>query len=306
MRALGIDTSNYTTSVAVIEEGGAVSQYRRLLPVPEGKKGLRQSDAVFLHTAALPELLERALLEHGPAERIGVSLKPRPAEGSYMPAFTVGSGFARALAAATGAELRATTHQEGHIAAVLFEAGRMALLGGRFYALHLSGGTTELVRCDGTAGGLQVEIVGRTLDVSAGQLIDRLGVFCGLPFPCGAALEKLAPETGGYPPLCAAKGCDCNFSGLENRSKQLVESGADAGVAARFLFDSIGETLVKMIEAAMRTHGEAPLVLCGGVMSNRGIKKTLAARFETVSASPAVSADNAVGVAALALVQEVC
>ena len=300
MRSLGIDTSNYTTSVAVVEDG-AVRQYRRLLPVPEGTRGLRQSEAVFLHTAALPELLEQAFSEFGAPDRIGVSLKPRPVEGSYMPAFTVGSGFARALAAATGAELRPTTHQEGHIAAVLFEAEKMELLAAPFYALHLSGGTTELVYCRGRKS----VIVGRTLDISAGQLIDRLGVFCGLQFPCGAALERLAPERGTVPPLCAAKGCDCNFSGLENRSKKLIEDGADAGSAARFLFDSIERTLVKMIETAMARCGEAPLVLCGGVMSNRSIREGLSRQFETVSASPAVSADNAVGVAALALLEEV-
>lgn len=178
----------------------------------------------------------------------------------------------------------------------------MELRAAPFYALHLSGGTTELVYC---REGAHV-IAGRTLDISAGQLIDRLGVFCGLPFPCGAALERLAPEAGTVPPLCAAKGCDCNFSGLENRSKKLIEDGVDAGSAARFLFDSIEKTLERMIEAAMTKFGEAPLVLCGGVMSNRGIREGLSRRFETVSASPAVSADNAVGVAALALLEEVC
>ncbi len=56
---LGIDTSNYTTSIALCDECGRVLQKKRLLPVKNGERGLRQSDAVFHHTKAYPELLEK-------------------------------------------------------------------------------------------------------------------------------------------------------------------------------------------------------------------------------------------------------
>lgn len=218
-----------------------------------------------------------------------------------MPAFTVGYGFARAIAAGCRCPLRLTTHQEGHIAAVLYAANRMELLRERCYALHLSGGTTEILLCDGTGAKRRIEIVGKTLDVSAGQLVDRLGVYCGLSFPCGAELEKMAPAHGSVKAVSAAKGPDCNFSGLENQCKKLVDDGEEAGGAARFLFDSIARTLCDMVSAVQQSFGEAPLILCGGVLSNRGIKEALSAQFSTVSAEPCFSADNASGVAALAL-----
>ena len=92
MRTLGIDTSNYATSLAVYDSaGGAPVMLKRFLPVKQGGLGLRQSDAVFHHTAAIPQLLEELKQKTNLEElsAVGVSTKPRPAEGSYMPCFLV-------------------------------------------------------------------------------------------------------------------------------------------------------------------------------------------------------------------------
>ena len=87
---LGIDTSNYTTSAALLDlETGEVHQEKQLLPVKVGEVGLRQSDAVFHHTRQLPELLERLrpFLENNPVCGVSVSTRPRNVDGSYMPCF---------------------------------------------------------------------------------------------------------------------------------------------------------------------------------------------------------------------------
>ncbi len=103
MLILGIDTSNYTTSCALFDsEKRTVAQRKRLLPVKAGEKGLRQSDAVFHHTVQLPQLMEELFDGAGDIAAVGVSEKPRDAEGSYMPCFLVGVNSARCVGAAAG------------------------------------------------------------------------------------------------------------------------------------------------------------------------------------------------------------
>ena len=99
---IGIDTSNYTTSVALYRsEENKIYQAKRLLPVKSGQLGLRQSDAVFHHTKQLPEMIEKLSETVGSINPVCItaSAKPRNAEGSYMPCFLCGEGFARSYSA---------------------------------------------------------------------------------------------------------------------------------------------------------------------------------------------------------------
>ena len=127
---LGIDTSNYATSLAVFDTAGeVVCAKKRFLPVKEGQLGLRQSDALFHHTAALPEMLEELGREFDLTQisAVGVSQKPRPVEGSYMPCFLAGVSAATAFAQARGIPLIHTTHQQGHAAAALTPARKQGI-----------------------------------------------------------------------------------------------------------------------------------------------------------------------------------
>ena len=102
---IAIDTSNYTTSVAFCDEDGKVIANVKLpLPVAQGERGLRQSDAVFAHVKNMPSLMEEVAdaMRGGTLTAIGVSEAPRRAEGSYMPCFLSGVASAVPAAAATG------------------------------------------------------------------------------------------------------------------------------------------------------------------------------------------------------------
>ena len=95
---LGIDTSNYKTSIAVIDhKKHIICDLRRFLTVKQGERGLRQSDALFQHIQNLPELMEemRRMFD-GRIDADACSFRPRPEAGSYMPVFLAGSGFAKA------------------------------------------------------------------------------------------------------------------------------------------------------------------------------------------------------------------
>ena len=303
---IGIDTSNYTTSVALVSAKGEIlANLKRPLPVRSGECGLRQSDAVFAHVRNLPVLMQEleTLLAGRTPCAIGVSAKPRDAEDSYMPCFLVGVAAAEALAAGLHVPLLRFSHQNGHLMAALHGAGASdALFGREFGAFHVSGGTTELLYVRPRGLDFSVEKVGGTADLNAGQAVDRIGVMLGLDFPCGPALELLAGEnTARVPkPRVSVKGMNCNLSGLENLARALLEKSGDRALSAAYTLDFIALTLGTMAENFRAEHGPLPLLFAGGVMSNRRITAALAARLpEVFFAPPAYSADNAVGVALL-------
>ena len=304
MLTLGIDTSNYTTSCALYDsESGEVIQKKLLLPVKEGEKGLRQSDAVFHHTARLWPLVEELFAgKNISIDAIGVSEKPRDAEGSYMPCFLVGVNAARCMASAVNKPVHGFSHQAGHIMAALYSANKTELVGQQFIAFHVSGGTTEmlLVSPDEDCT-FKVEIIGETLDLNGGQAVDRAGVMLGLKFPCGKELEKFALQSAEkFNPKVCVKDGNCSLSGLENQCISMHKKGASAEDIARFCLDFVGKTVEKMTEYAVNKYGNLPLIYAGGVMSNSIIRSRIESRFNAVFAKPEFSCDNAAGVAVLA------
>lgn len=300
---LGIDTSNYTTSVALYDgSSNAMLQQKKLLPVKHGQLGLRQSDAVFHHTAQLHILFSELVknIDTTQIAAIGVSSKPRPVDGSYMPCFTVGENTAKILSSALKIPLFEFSHQEGHISAALFSADREDLFSKEFLAFHVSGGTTEAVLARGYNCGFSLELAAKTLDLNAGQAVDRTGLMLGLDFPCGPKLEQLALNNSEKikvrPTL---KDCDCCLSGLENICRKLIDENRSKEYIAAYCLKYIEETLSQMSVRLLEKYGRLPLVFAGGVMSNSIIKNSLKEKYNAVFAQPVYSSDNAAGIAYL-------
>ncbi len=291
---LSIDTSCYTTSIAIYDPttNEVVLDKRIPLTVAQGSLGLRQSDGVFLHNGNLRQLFAENSIDYSLLTKICVSDKPRNAQDSYMPVFTAGVTAATLLARALSLPLYKTSHQLGHILAGLYSAGKLHLTSDEFLTYHISGGTTELLHYDKGS----ISLKGKTLDISMGQLIDRVGVRIGLPFPCGAALDSLAKNTTETIKLpIATKDADCNLSGLENKAYQLLESGIDNAVVARSLFECLAQYLVT---TTAYVNQSLPLLIVGGVAANSIIREKLTQIYpNTYFASPRLSTDNAVGVA---------
>lgn len=310
MRFLGIDTSNYTTSLALLDtEKQVLFQQKKLLTVETGQAGLRQSDAVFQHTRMLPELMEALRLNLDGAispDGIGVSKAPRLQKGSYMPCFLAGFSAARVLSAAEDIPLFCTSHQIGHILAALFSAKRLALLEPpyeAFLAFHASGGTTDLLLCEPNADEiLCVTEIARSLDLKAGQAIDRIGLMLGLRFPCGPALEELAQKSDleQHMTVRLRDGC-CSLSGLQNQCEQLKARQIPAKDIARYCLNSIAAAFVAMVLDAKDRFGVKTIVYAGGVLSNRLIRDKLSKLpLDSVFADPEYARDNAAGVAVYA------
>lgn len=293
---LGIDTSNYTTSMALCGEDGRIyANCKKLLTVKEGQRGLRQSDAVFSHTVNLPEVA--AMIGPSDIAAVGYSSAPRDCEGSYMPCFLCGKAYAESVASLLNIPIAAFSHQRGHIRAALYSAGCEELIGKEYIAFHLSGGTTEILHVKDS----RIDLIGGTADLTAGQAIDRIGVMLGLRFPSGAQLEKLA-EKGTAPKKCkiSVNGYECNMSGLENLASKMYKDGGSKEDVAAFAIEFVLQTLDRITENIKCDYKDLPLIYSGGVMSNTKIKEYFRHKYGAYFAAPEFSSDNAAGTALLA------
>lgn len=300
MSVIGIDTSNYTTSIAFFDgEGG--ENCSRLLPVRQGELGLRQSDAVFAHIKSLPELSGR-LFSHIRKDNItavGVSTRPRAVEGSYMPCFMVGYSHAKLLSDALGVPLAEVSHQQGHVAASLWSAGRLDLMEKTHLAWHLSGGTTELLLVEPEGRNVKCTRIGGTTDISAGQLIDRTGQLLDLPFPSGKHLDSLSREATGKDVFrVKCRNCEFSLSGVQNKVQQFHAASADPAETAAYALRCVAGAVYQATAQALEAYPGLSVVFSGGVASNSMLRE-LTAPLHPVFAQPQFSTDNAMGVAVL-------
>ena len=303
MLTLGIDTSNYATSLAVFDAdaGEVVCDCKKFLPVKAGQLGLRQSDALFHHTAALPELMQKIndAVPLYKIQAVAVSEKPRPVQGSYMPCFLAGVNAATAFSLAGGVPLYKLTHQQGHIAAALYAAGDKTLFERETLVFHVSGGTTDLLLCRGAQS---IIPLGTSSDLYAGQAVDRLGVKLGFAFPAGVYVsEQAALCEERIKPKVSVRGTACSLSGLENQCAKLLEQGKTAPYVCKYCLLCVAETLLRMAQNALQEHPGLPVVFAGGVMSSDLIRSYITARLPDARFVPAkFASDNAIGIAVLA------
>ncbi len=300
---LGVDTSNYTTSAAIFSsDEGMIYQMKKLLPVKEGQLGLRQSDAVFHHTKQLPDMIEGLCEKYDISQlaAVSASVRPRNIEGSYMPCFLCGEGLARSVSAIEKIPFYETSHQVGHVLAALYSAEQLDLVNERFIAFHVSGGTTDCLLCEPHDDEIiRITQLSSSLDLKAGQAVDRVGVMLGLKFPCGIELENLAIKSNKkFKAKPVLKGMDCCLSGLENKCSSMLKSGESPENIAMYCLEFIAETIIEMTFAAINRCGELPLVFAGGVMSDVIIREKIISRFKSAHfAAPGFSCDNAAGTA---------
>ena len=297
---VGFDTSNYTTSVAVLDDSNKIVQQKKILQVKQGEKGLRQSDAVFQHTVNLPTLVDN--IDFVDIKGVGVSVRPRSIEGSYMPCFLVGKAVATSVAKTNNVNLYETSHQIGHVLAALYSCNKLELVKDKFIAFHLSGGTTEalLVEPDENEV-IKATLVAKSNDLKAGQAIDRAGVMLGMKFPCGKELDdlaKLSDKQFNIKP--SMDGLNCSLSGVENKAKRMFDNKEKSADIAKFVLTYIAKTVEAMLFNVIVEYGDMPILFSGGVSSNSLLRNTILSKFDAFFADPIFSCDNAAGLAVYA------
>ena len=307
MSVIGFDTSNYTTSIAYFDGNNGIN-CSKLLPVRPGELGLRQSDAVFQHIKSLPELSGRLFSDIDPKTitAIGVSTRPRPVDGSYMPCFMVGYTHAKLLSEALQVPLMEFSHQEGHVAASLWSAGRMDLMQKPHLAWHLSGGTTELLMVMPNGTSVACQKIGGTTDISAGQLIDRTGQLLELPFPSGKHLDAISKEAQNRDVFkVKCNGPEFSLSGVQNKVQQYYADCEDKAETAAYALRCVCAAVSRATQNAKEIYGDLPVVFSGGVASNSMLRSYMEATG-AVFCEPQYSTDNAIGIAVLtSIAQEV-
>ena len=308
---IGLDTSNYRTSLAAVSQDGKLLMNRReLLPVPEGARGLRQSDAVYAHLKHMKSMLDdmRSAVKDHTVLAVCASAAPRDRADSYMPVFEVGDTLGRAIAGAMGIPFFQTDHQHGHIRAALH--GTELEKKNEFLALHLSGGTTDLLAVKDQ----KITELGRSLDLHAGQLVDRIGVALGMLFPAGPDMEKLAVKGNSKALLgCSMENGDlsCHLSGAESQAQRWIQEGKmSRNDICLEIYDLLARVTARMLCAGCRETGFDHALICGGIASSYLYRKLLLERLEklrnTVHAcfgTAELCGDNAVGVALIGLDQ---
>ncbi|MDE5974468.1 MAG: peptidase M22 [Eubacterium sp.] len=302
---IGFDTSNYTTSVAVFD-GKHIINKRQLLTVKTGERGLRQSDAVFQHTVNMPALIDDISIDGSYINAVAVSSRPRNIDGSYMPCFLVGINNAVSISKFSGAPLFKTSHQVGHILAGLYSIDRLDLINESFIAFHISGGTTEalLVEPDNDEI-VTARIIAQSSDLKAGQAIDRAGVMMGLTFPCGKELDRLSLlSEKEFKIKPSMNGLDCSLSGVENKAKNMFESGETKQDISKFVLTYISNSIDEMTKRIIDNYGNLPIMFVGGVMSNSLIRKQITKKYNAYFAKPDLSCDNACGIAIYAYLKD--
>ena len=301
MSVIGIDTSNYTTSIAYFDGIDGVN-CSKLLPVKQGELGLRQSDAVFAHIKSLPELSGRLFsdIRADNITAIGVSTRPRAVEGSYMPCFMVGMSHAKLLSDLLNVPLVEISHQQGHVAASLWSAGRLDLMDEPHLAWHLSGGTTELLLIEPDGKNVVCTKIGGTTDISAGQLIDRTGQLLGLPFPSGKHLDAVSVDAmmkETFKVKCQEM--FFSLSGVQNKVQQFHEKVKDPAETAAYALRCVSKAVYIATEQALEKYPGLQVVFSGGVASNSMLRNRLAP-LKPIFSQPQYSTDNAMGAAVLA------
>lgn len=302
---IGFDTSCYTTSVAAAgTDGKVICSYRKLLEVETGSRGLRQSEALFQHVRQLPDLVRMTAESLGETPIIAVCASTRPRENneSYMPVFKAGRTVAESVASMLRVPFFETDHQHGHFAAATYES--QIRVGEAYIALHLSGGTTDLVLLDGE----QLKNIGGSLDLHAGQLVDRTGVALGLGFPSGPALELLARKGNAkaiIPVSMSDGGLNCHLSGAESMVQRLIAEGnTDQCDLAAEIYDFLARTVARMALAGCEKTKGHQVLLAGGVSSSALFRELVVKRIRAKNKGitvcfghPEFSGDNAAGVA---------
>ncbi len=299
---LGIDTSCYTTSVALAGDGRVVASWRKLLEVKEGERGLRQSEGLFQHVNALPKMIEGLMKEAGEAEIAAVcaSSRPRDVDDSYMPVFLAGVSLGKSVASILNVPFFETCHQKGHVRAAMVDSGMDE---GSFIAMHLSGGTTETLFVDEN---LKISLLGGSDDLHAGQFVDRVGVKMGLSFPAGPHLEELAVKgTSKSLFKLSHKNGHCSFSGAEAEAMRLIEKGEmpKEDIAAE-VYNYLARAITWLLMDAFEKTNAKQALLAGGVASSKLLRKLVRERCRKKGvnqkiywAKPELSGDNACGVA---------
>ncbi len=284
MIILGIESSCDETSAAVVR-------------MEQGKRQIlsnivaSQIETHRLYGGVVPEIASRAHIEaisritYEALETAGVTLSDVEcvavtSHPGLIGALLVGVNFAKSLAYSRNIPLVPVNHVKAHVAAAYLEYEELEP---PFLALVVSGGHTSFYRVDSYTDFCEI---GSTRDDAAGEAFDKIGRVIGMPYPGGAAMDKLAyegdPKAIKLPsPALSGETLDFSFSGLKTATLNYINSERQKGVEPSHeditasYTKTIVDAIVSKTDAALKVSGATTLVLAGGVAANSHIRRGL-------------------------------
>lgn len=272
---IGIESTAHTFSASVVtEKEGLLSDIRDVYLPPEGS-GIHPTEASNHHQAVASKVIGEALATadiSGDAID-GVAYAMGPGLG---PCLRVGAVSARTMALSLSKPLIPVNHAIGHI-----ELGCMLTGAKTPLVLLISGGHTMVVSY---SYGMW-RVLGETLDLTLGQLLDQLGRHVGYASPCGRRIEEAASRSRRYLKLpYTVKGNDVSFSGLLTAAKRLVDAGEPFEDVCFSVQETAFATVSEVTERALAFTGNDELMVVGGVAANRRLAEMLTTMAERHSA----------------------
>ena len=284
MYILGIESSCDETSAAVVSMDGTE---RRIL----SNIVASQIETHRLYGGVVPEIASRAHIEaisritYEALDTAGLTIADIgciavTTHPGLIGALLVGVNFAKSLAFAQGIPLVSVNHVKAHVAAAYLEYPELKP---PFTALVVSGGHTSIYSVDDH---ITFREIGGTRDDAAGEAFDKIGRVIGMPYPAGAAMDKLAYEGDASAfklpsPALVGDTLDFSFSGLKTAALNIINSERQKGgephhadLTASYT-RVIVDAIVKKVSLAIEKTGTERLVLAGGVAANSHIRGAL-------------------------------
>ncbi len=269
LKVLGIESTAHTFSASLVtERDGVLTNAKDVYMPPEGS-GIHPAEAADHHLSVAVRVVHEALerkSERGSdiddIDAVAYSMGP-----GLGPCLRVGAVTARTLSLSTGKPLVAVNHAVGHIELGCLLTGAKTPL-----VLLISGGHTMVVA---HSNGVW-RVLGETLDLTLGQLLDQMGRYVGFASPCGRKIEEAAAKSTRYLKLpYTVKGNDVSFSGVLTAAKKLIEGGASFEDVCYSLQETAFAITTEVTERALAFTGARELLVVGGVAANRRLSEML-------------------------------
>lgn len=264
---LGVESTAHTFSVSVTSSDGKILSNAKSVYTPPEGSGIHPFEASQNHLTAAAKVVADAI------ESSGVTMGDLGAVAYAMgpglgPCLRVGGVVARTLAASLGVPLVPVNHAVGHI-----ELGCLLTGSEDPVVLLVSGGHTMILAYSAR----RWRVLGESLDLTLGQLLDQFGRHHGLASPCGRAIEEAAAASSNYLRLpYTVKGNDVSFSGLLTASKVLLDRGGSFSDVSYSIQETAFAMVTEVTERALAFTGKREVMIVGGVAANRRLSGMMA------------------------------
>jgi len=267
---LGIESTAHTLSFGVVEDDGSAKPSVSNLFRPE-EGGIHPREAADHHSDVAGDLLSQMMLKNSisKSDITAIAFSQGPGLG---PCLRVGASIARALANSWEIPLIGVNHCVAHI-----EIGRNQTGCEDPVLLYVSGGNTQVI----ARRGGRYRVLGETLDIGIGNMLDKFARSQGIPFPGGPEIERLAGDWISRNPECSlesillpygVQGMDLGFSGILTAALQKKTAGHDLSEICWSLQEHSFSACIEVAERAMAHTGKSELLLGGGVACNERLR----------------------------------